>query len=150
MDFERSNKMSNITTTAKVENKIVLGEFGNGRFSPAMLELFKDSQRLLSFTELQAHVVARQIGVDAGNLLKGQVTLKYGSSVSKTGTMTLKEVTESLKMNATPAMNVGSVCSQLDKARKVGLVVNDCSMDKNIMLWIDDKASELEKTIAAQ
>lgn len=130
--------------------KIVLGEFGNGRFSPAMGELYDDSQRLLSFTKEQAHVVARQIGVDAGNLLKGQVTIKYGASVSKTGQMTLKEVTDTVKMNATPAMNVGSVCSQLDKARKVGLKVNDCTMSENIMQWINEKAAELEKAIAAQ
>lgn len=136
-----------MSTTTNTESKtaIKLGDFGNGRFSPAMKELYDDSQRLLSFTKEQAHVVARQIGVDAGNLLKGTVTLKYGSSVSKTGTMTLKEVTESLKMNATPAMNVGSVCSQLDKARKVGLVVENCTMSPSIMLWIKDKAAEIEK-----
>lgn len=140
----KEKQMSNATTEVK-STKIELGNFGNGRFSPAMKELYDDSQRLLSFTKEQAHAVARQIGVDAGNLLKGSVTLKYGSSVSKTGTMTLKEVTESLKMNATPAMNVGSVCSQLDKARKVGLVVKECTMDKTIMTWINDKAAEIEK-----
>ena len=142
--------MSTATNTPATESKssevskITLGDFGNGRFSQAMSELFHDSQRLLSFTEEQAHVTARQLGVDAGPLLKQSVSLKYGKSVSKDGKMSLKEVTESGKLNATWSMHVGSVCAQLDAARKVGLVINDCTMSPNIMAFIDAQVEKLK------
>lgn len=131
------------TETTNNTTNIVLGDFGSGRFSPAMKELYKDCQRLLGFSEREAHVTARQLGVDAGQLSKGQVSLKYGKSVNKEGFMTLKEVTESIKIQASPAMNIASVCSQLDGARKIGLVVTECTMSPVIMEWVADKASKL-------
>lgn len=142
--------MSNTTTATKSE-VIVLGEFGNGRHSPAMKELYKDTQRLLGFSEHQAHVIAKQLGVDVGNLNKGSAGVKFGTYSEKNNTMTLKETVESIKFVCTNSIAVGKICAELDKLRKVGIKSCDSiELHDSIMLWIDDKASELEKTIAAQ
>lgn len=118
-------------------------DFGHGRFSPAMKELYQDAIRLLGFTEKQAHVTAKQFGVDCGQLTKGQVTVKFGESVSKDGKRTLKEITEGIKVSNTWAMSIGTVCAQLDKTRKNGLVVNDVTMTPAIMSQVDEHASRL-------
>lgn len=142
-------KQMNTATTDSKSNKIVLGDFGNGRFSPAMNELFKDSQRLLGFSEVQAHVTAKQLGVDSGNLNKGTANIKYGSFSDKDKKITLKEATDSIKVNITPSLSVGKVCAELDKLRKVGIKTCDkVVLHDSIMLWINDKAKDLETELS--
>jgi hypothetical protein len=126
------------------KRKVKLGEFGNGRYSPAMSELYHDSQRLLGFDNKQAHVTASRLGIDAGQLGASKVKLSYGKSVDKSGKMTLKELTQGVKILSSWAMNVASVCSQLDGARKTGLVINDCTMDKGIMAFVNEAADRIE------
>ena len=145
--------MSNTTTQAQnapaVEQKptvkIQIGQFGNGRYSPAMAELYHDSQRLLGFTPEQAHVTACRLGIDAGQLNSSKVTLSYGKSTDKEGRRTLKEITKGVKLVNTWAMSVGAVCSQLDDARKNGLIVNDCTMADPIMEAINAAVERLDK-----
>ncbi len=150
MNTTQSNTQNQSTTTVakrkvKIDSKVA-GMFGNGRLSPAMEELFKDSIRLLGFNELQAYATAEQFGKDFGQALAdGKVTVKYGNKVDKAGKMTLKEVTETLKVVAKWTLNIGSVCSQLDAARKVGLKVINVTMTDEIMEFVNNFADRIEK-----
>ena len=132
------------TTTPSSKHKVILGAFGDGRYSPAMKELYQDSQRLLGFTPIQAHVTAVRLGVDAGQLGKGTVELSYGKSISKDGRRTLKEITKGMKIVNSWALSIGSVCAQLDDARKSGLEIVSCTMDKDIMSFVSDACSKVE------
>lgn len=131
------------TVTTPTPAKVIIGNFGNGRFSPAMGELFKDAQRLLSFSAEQAHVTAVRLGVDAGQLSAGKVEIKYGKSISKDGKRTLKEVTQGIKVTNSWALSIGSVCAQLDDARKSGLEVVECTMNDAIMEFVSDAVAKL-------
>lgn len=125
--------------------KVVLGNFGNGRYSPAMGELYKDSQRLLGFSEEQAHVTAVRLGVDVGQAFReSKVNIGYGKTLSKDGKRNLKEIVKAVKLTNSWAMSIGAICSQLDDIRKQGLVVNDCTVTKEILSFVDDAAARIE------
>lgn len=132
------------STQTETKRKVLLGIFGNGRYSPAMLELYRDSQRLLKFTKEQAHVTAARLGIDAGQLQSEQVTLKYGRTANKDGLRTLKEVTKGMKLHNSWAMSIGSICSQLDETRKQGLVVVECTIEKSLLDAVDNAASKIQ------
>ena len=123
------------------KHKAVLGVFGNGRFSPAMNEVFKDTQRLFGFTGVQAHVTALRIGVDAGALNASQVKLSYKDSK----TQSLREITEAVKMeHRSWAITIGYLCAEIDKLRKKGLIPTDIDIDPTIMEFVNDAASRIE------
>lgn len=131
-------------TVAPIQkHKVNLGSFGNGRYSQAMSELFKDCQRLFEFTPQQAHVTAERLGVDAGQLLAASAKLKYGS-LSKDGMRSLKEVTKAVKVKESWAMTVGYLCAEIDDLRKQGLIVKDIEIDPLIMESVDIAASRVE------
>lgn len=143
--------MSNTTSTVqdspvtvKAKTLITLGSFGDGRYSPAMKELYGDAKRLLGFTEVQAHVTAVRLGVDAGQLGAGKVELSYGKSVNGDGKRTLREITKGMKVTNSWALSIGSVCAQLDEARKSGLIVKQCTMDDDIMDFVNDAVGHVE------
>lgn len=131
------------TETVK-KTQVKLGDFGNGRFSPAMEELYKDSQRLLGFSQYQAHVTALRIGVDAGQLMNSPVKLAYGKSLSKDGKRTLKEVVKGVKCTNSWAMSIGAICSQLDEARANGLEVVECTVNDHLLSFVNEAASKIE------
>lgn len=70
-------------------------DFGDGRYSQCMRELFKDSQRLLCLTPEQAEKLARNFGSEMGRL-SPTITFKYGK-VNKDGKMSLRETCATLK-----------------------------------------------------
>lgn len=142
--------MSNTTSTVQApatqstKTQVILGSFGDGRYSPAMSELYRDSQRLLGFTKEQAHVTSVRLGVDAGQLGASKVTLSYGKSTDKDGRRTLKEITKGVKMNTSWALDIASVCAQLDDARKSGLIVKQCTMNTETMDSVDKAVTRIE------
>lgn len=139
--------MNTTTQTQQVE-KTVLGKFGHGRHSPAMEEMFKDSIRYCGFSEYQAHVISKQLGVDVGNLNKGNAGVKFGTYSEKNNTMTLKETVESIKFTCTYSIAVGKVCAELHKLHKIGIKSSsDIVLHDSIMMWINDKAAELEASL---
>lgn len=128
-----STTQDTVTTQAPAKNAITLGYFGNGRFSHAMSELYADTVRLLNFTDEQAHATARRFGVDAGQLDNGDVKVKLGKSVNKDGLRAMTGAISKVKVNTTWALDIATVCIQLDEARKNGLIVNDCTMNETTM-----------------
>lgn len=143
--------MNTIIENANVQNatviekhKVILGAFGDGRYSPAMSELYRDSQRLLGLSKEQAHAVAVRLGIDAGQLGAGKVGISFGKSVSKDGKRTLKEIVKSMKIIDSWAMSIGAICAQLDDTRKQGLVVVECTINKTLMDAVNVAASRIE------
>lgn len=130
--------------TEKQRVKVTLGAFGDGKYSPAMKEVYKDSQRLLGFSKIQAHVTARQLGVDAGQLNAGKVKIAYGKSINKDGFRTLREITQAMKIRNTWAMSIGYILSELDVLRKQGLECVENSLNKDMLQFVTDAASRVE------
>lgn len=140
-----SNPVASPVASPK-KTKVVFGNFGNGRYSPAMAEVYKDTQRLLSFTEGQAHAVAAQVGRDAGQLGNQNVKLAFGSISGKDKKIGLKEITSSLKVTCTPALSIARICTELDATRKIGLIVPDSGFSIAPLLqdWVDEASEKLE------
>lgn len=126
------------------KHKAVLGQFGDGRYSQAMKEVFQDSQRLFGFTPLQAHAIGERLGVDAGQLQSASVRLKYGS-LTKDGKRSLKEVTKAIKVTESWALTVGFLCAGIDDLRKQGLVVHNIKVADDIIQSVDTAASRIEQ-----
>jgi hypothetical protein len=122
--------------------KPAIGEFGHGRYSATMAELFRDSQRLLGFSEAQAHVTASRLGIDLGRLSSGKVDVTLGKSVSKDGQRTLKE-TCSVKAPNSWAMSIGYICVALDALRKQGLEPVENTVNNSLMEFVNDAAKKL-------
>lgn len=136
----KRNVSFNIVT---LDGKPTLSALGNGRMSPAMNELWRDSQRLLGFTVEQAFVTAEALGREYGKVLsEGQVTIKYGK-LSKDGYRSLGQTVDACKVKDTPALMCGHICQQLDKLRKEGLVVNDVTIKAETLSVIQDWADNI-------
>lgn len=133
------------TPEADTRKEIILGDFGNGRYSPVMEELFSDVQRLLGFSPEQAHATALRIGIDAGQLQSLKVEkLKFGAKVSKDGRRTLKEVTQAGKFLNSWAMSIGAICSQLDETRKQGLVLVEATVSEHLLEFVNKSAAKIK------
>jgi len=135
-------------TETSVKPVIVLGDFGNGRYSPVMLELYGDVQRLLGFGKEQAHAVSARLGIDLGRLTAGQVQgkdIRYSTKTNKDGLRTVREVC-SLKMPNSWALSVAVICNGLDTLRKQGLVVVDCGVHESLLEFVNEAALRLTKT----
>ena len=118
-------------------SKITVGEFGNGRYSNVMAELYRDSQRLLGFSEQQAHVTATRLGIDIGRLASGSADVSFGKSVNKDGYRTVKEVC-SLKLPNSWAMSIAVICNGLDSLRKQGLDAIENSVNEQLMDYVNN------------
>lgn len=82
-------------TQATVDQKqqtTTIGMFGNGRYSPLMLECYRDSQVVFKLDEAQADKLARAIARDFGAAMtNAPVDAKVGKAVNKDGQVTLSE-----------------------------------------------------------
>lgn len=131
-------------------HKIHIGNFGNGRYSPAMEEIYKDTQRLFGFTPIQSHVTAAQVGRDAGQLANQRVTLAYGKASGKDSKMGLKEVTKAVKVNSTWALAIAYIASELDSLRKQGLICGEdegsqyATINPRLQTAVDDACEGIE------
>ena len=125
--------------------KVKFGAFGDGRYSPAMGELYRDTQRLLGFTKAQAHVTATRLGVDCGALNASQVTVQFGKTMNKEGFRTLKEITKGVKVPNSWALSLGATCRILDEAREQGALIGG----KNATVEVAPKLMEFVDKYAA-
>lgn len=139
-----------IPSVASKIHKIHVGNFGNGRYSPAMEEVYKDTQRLFGLTDIQAHIVAAQVGRDAGQLNNAKVSKLKVSSASKDGKVGLKEVVDAVKVTSTFALTICHLCAELDKLRKAGLLIGSeegaafANLRPNIQKWIEEATENVE------
>lgn len=119
------------------------GEFGNGRYSKVMAELYGDTQRLLGFGKGQAHTVATRLGVDLGKLQTAEAKVTYGKSVSKDGYRTVKEVA-GIKVIESFAITCAALCAGLDALRKQGLMTVENTVSDTLLESINAIASRLQ------
>lgn len=140
--------MQTTTETQKTNTvKVELGNFGNGRYSPVMAELFSDTQRLLGFSKPQAHAVAARLGIDLGRLGAAVISadnIRIGKTVSKDGYRTVAEVAK-IKMPNSWALSVAAICNGLDTLRKQGLEVVECSVNSALLEFVNEAAQRLEE-----
>jgi hypothetical protein len=130
--------------TEQVKEQVKLGEFGNGRYSPVMRELFGDTKRLLGFSDSQAHATAARLGIDLGRLTSGEARVNYGKTVSKDGYRTVREAC-SVKMPNSWALSIAVICNGLDDLRKQGLEVGENTIKDNLMEFVSNAAERLVK-----
>lgn len=137
--------LENTTQAQPVKTQVELGEFGNGRYSPIMEELFRDTQRLLQFTETQAHATSARLGIDLGRLQVAKVKgIAYGKSVNNDGFRSIREMTQAVKVKDSWAIAIAFICAGLDALRKQGLECESNSIDELKLQSVNEAASRLE------
>lgn len=139
--LEKENQQ---TEAAKPAKSIVeLGNFGNGRYSPVMSELYGDTQRLLGFNKHQAHVTSARLGIDLGRLGAGKAAVTFGKTTNKDGYRTVREVC-SVKLPNSWALSVAVVCNGLDTLRKQGLQVVENTIHDSLLEYVNEAAARIE------
>lgn len=131
-----------VTETIAAKQQDTIGHFGHGTYSPAMKEVFQDTQRLLGFNCKEAHVTATRFGVDAGQLNKGSIKVSLGKSLNKERMRTLKGTIASVRVNTTWALDIATICVQLDEARKNGLEIVECTINDQLRQFLNDAVSK--------
>lgn len=127
------------------KTKVVIGEFGNGRHSPAMREVYSACINYFNMSELKAHTVARQMGCDAGQLNNQKVGVKVGAAKGKDMKMSLSEVDAKCKVNATWSLQITHLCQALYALTKHGLFVGDGNdITPELMKEVTDASKTLE------
>lgn len=120
----------NTETLVKPANEIINTtksvDFGNGRYSPLMIESYKDSQAIFGLTEKAAEKLARQIGSDFGAAMRGTIaTAKIGKALSKDGKITLAEAAKAKGVTATNALMALRAMDYANGAIKFGFNRNE-------------------------
>ena len=131
-------------TTMTPTVKINLGDFGNGRYSPVMKELYQDTQRLLGFSKEQAHVTSARLGIDLGRLSSGSASVTFGKTTNKDGMRTVREVC-SLKMPNSWALSVAVICNGLDGLRKQGLECVENTIANTLLEFVNSAAVKINE-----
>lgn len=153
--LSQTEQTTPVQTQEVKKHKVHIGNFGNGRYSPAMEEVYKDTQRLFGFNSVQAHVTAAQVGRDAGQLANQKVKLSYGAAVGKDLKMGLKELTKAVRVSCTWALSIAYIASELDTLRKQGLIIGEdegseyASVNKSLQASVDN-ACELVEPMTEQ
>jgi len=111
--------MSQSNTLPAVSQKPVVRDFGDGRYSPAMRELYRDSQILLGLTEEQAFLAARTYGADLGRY-SPELQIKFGK-LSKDSKLTLRETASVKGVTLTNSISIAKLCVLIREARLYGL-----------------------------
>ena len=123
------------STTLPTVQKPVIRDFGDGRYSPAMRELYRDSQILLGLKEEQAFLVARTYGADLGRYSPA-LQIKFGK-LNKDAKLTLKETATVKGVTLTHAISIAKLCVLVHEAKVYGLVsIGEVKLTKDISDWI--------------
>jgi hypothetical protein len=113
-------------------------DFGNGRYSPVMAEMFKDIQRVFGLPAEKAEIIARQFGSDFGRALgNAPVKAAVSGKLSKNGELTLKEAAK-VKVITTNSITLARLIVALDEARSFGLTHESTYvLSQTLREWID-------------
>lgn len=144
MNTQDTNAVSEMVAQLTRKTKVVIGEFGNGRHSPAMREVYAACLDYFDLSEQEAHAVAKQMGCDAGQLNNQKVGVKVGAVKGKDMKMTLTEVDAKCKVYATWALQIAHLCQALYALTKHGLVVGSNKLAKELQEAATDASKSLE------
>lgn len=138
---ETPNKSTETPTTKR---QVILGAFGDGRYSPVMKSLYDSTQRLFGFSKEQAHVTAQRFGNDAGQLQSLRIdSIKMGHKVSKDGQRTMKEIVKAGKFLNSWAMTIATIVEIVDDARSQGLVTVELTINDQLFASVSEAATKI-------
>ena len=132
------------TPTQEVHAQVKV-DFGDGRYSKVMTELYGDAQRLLGLSSKQAEKAARQYGVDLGRYFaSAQVEgINVGNakkSKNWDGQVTLKEAVTKVKGHLTHALCVAKLCAMLQDAKTYGITsYPEVELSQALQDWLNNK-----------
>jgi hypothetical protein len=141
VELEERKHMSTTTTTEKpsVEQTAVVKtiDFGNGRYSKAMGELFRDSRNYFGLSDKQAEKLARSFGADLGRLSTGEASVKIGR-LRKDGFIPLREAA-SVKCVLTNSIAIAKLVSNLNDCLTYGLdyAKTEVALKEPMMEWLN-------------
>lgn len=128
--------MSTITTSEVSAKFNPVVEFGQGRYSAAMSELYADSGRLLSLSHGQAVKLAKSFGADLG---RQQAVSKIGfGKATKDGKITLKESATMKGVTVTFAISLAKACVLLQEARNYGVTNAEVEIREDMLAWLNE------------
>ena len=116
--------MSTATATPEVKStsaKIAI-DFGNGRYSALMTEVFDDAQKVLQVDEKTAEKIARQVSSDLGAIMSGAVVKVKVGSINKDGKITLSEAAKLKNVTMTDSLLILKALSYAAEAGKNGFL----------------------------
>ena len=113
-------------------------DFGDGRYSNAMRELFSDSKSLLKITDKQAEKLASSFGAELGKFNVG-AKITYGRYSAKSNQITLKESATFKGLTVTFAISLAKLCVLLQDATIFGLDPEKSVVElkKNWIDWLN-------------
>lgn len=115
-----NNTPSNVTSL-EIMPGLPMVEFGNGKYSKIMLELYRDSFVFLKLTPKEAELAARSYGADLGRLQTHVQKVTLGRVSKSTETLTLRE---SAMIKGVPLWNsirIAKLCVAFADVWKLGI-----------------------------
>lgn len=114
------NTPSNVTPLELVPG-LPMVDFGAGKYSKIMLELYRDAFVLLKLTPKEAELAARSYGADLGRLQTHVQKVTLGRVTKSTETLTLRE---SAMIKGVPLWNsirIAKLCVALAEVWRLGI-----------------------------
>lgn len=105
-------------------------DFGNGRYTPLMEEIYRDSQGVFGLSEAKAEKLSKQIASDFGAVMSSVSfnlsAVKMGSKLSKDGKLTIGEAASKVKnVTITNALFALRALKYAGDAGQNGFLFND-------------------------
>ena len=134
---KQNNTMQTTEQTATNKQVTAAVNFGSGRYSPLMVESFKDAKAIFGFNDKSAEKLARQIGSDFGAAMANTIaSSKIGKALSADGRVTLSEAAKA-KVIVTPALTIMRCMAYANDAGKYGF-------NRNATSWqLDDDTAKV-------
>ena len=132
---ESSNQVEANVLAGTQEKFDVIKEFGTGRYSAAMAELYHDSGRLLELSHKRAVKLAKSFGAELGR--QNAVSAITFGKRSKDGKMTLRESATIKGVTVTFAIAMAKACVLLQDARSYGIVDAQIMLRQDYIDWLD-------------
>lgn len=114
--------------TTNEKSNINVGDFGFGRYSCAMSELYRDCKHYFGVTDEQADKFARAVGSDYGRLASsGEAKVSVGKA-SKDGKVTLREIAVVKGVTTTNSLTIARLIQLLNDCAKQGMLYSDTTI----------------------
>ena len=126
--------MSNTTTQNATETATAskMPDFGNGRYSPLMLEAYRDALRLTKMSPSEAEAFARLLGADLGRAFSAAPSkVTYGKANSH-GRLTMKEAAGLKGIVATRPISIARLLSLANDLSKEAQALGGVSVTFNV------------------
>jgi hypothetical protein len=117
--------------------------FGEGRYSLAMKEVYQDGMRIFVLSSETAEKIARQFGSDFGAYMREAIVeAKIGKSMSRDGKLTLAETSKVKGCTATPAISIARAIDYCNNALKFGVSVKNThwKLAQELADWVSSLA----------